>query len=642
MPDQTTDASQINITLGTAGHVDHGKTALIKLLTGCETDRLRQEKERGMSIELGFAPCRLGDMEVGIVDVPGHENFVKTMVAGATGIDGVIFVVAADDSIMPQTREHLDILTLLGVRHGMVALTKVDLVSEERVESVIGELQTFLQGTFLQAAPICPMSSITGQGFDGFYTAMKKMTQDIQPRSTEGIFRMPVERMFSVKGFGTVVSGIPTSGSAKTGDELTLLPSGDKSRIKAIQVYGQDAEAVKSGQCAALNLPQVDYKSVHRGNVLTETGYFEPAMWFACTLQLLELEDQVLKNGSKVKFHTGTSEVTGTVYLLESESVMSGQETLIQVRSERPIVAGPNDPYILRGLSPSRTLGGGSIIQPMERKIKRSHLDSVKDVQTLASAVGEPMSLVEYCIRNAVGYAIKLSDVSLRTKLHPKQVARLIQNLIEQDRVLVLTGNVYMHSKSLARIADMLTQWTKQFHQQKPDSPGIEKEQLLSQSELDKKVFDVVINLLLEREELILRKDRLALPSHKEQFDPAVQKLLHSVESMFSENLFNPPKIDEISSELRQDVQVVNKAIGLLIEQQIIIRVEQNLYFHTDAVEEAKRRTIEYIQTEGKGQLESVQFKYLLDTTRKYAIPLLDYMDKIGVTCRVGNTRYLK
>ena len=642
MPDQTTDASQINITLGTAGHVDHGKTALIKLLTGCETDRLRQEKERGMSIELGFAPCRLGDMEVGIVDVPGHENFVKTMVAGATGIDGVIFVVAADDSIMPQTREHLDILTLLGVRHGMVALTKVDLVSEERVESVIGELQTFLQGTFLQAAPICPMSSITGQGFDGFYIAMKKMTQDIQPRSTEGIFRMPVERIFSVKGFGTVVSGIPTSGSAKTGDELTLLPSGDKSRIKAIQVYGQDAEVVKSGQCAALNLPQVDYKSVHRGNVLTETGYFEPAMWFACTLQLLELEDQVLKNGSKVKFHTGTSEVTGTVYLLESESVTSGQETLIQVRSERPIVAGPNDPYILRGLSPSRTLGGGSIIQPMERKIKRSHLDSVKDVQTLASAVGEPMSLVEYCIRNAVGYAIKLSDVSLRTKLHPKQVARLIQNLIEQDRVLVLTGNVYMHSKSLARIADMLTQWTKQFHQQKPDSPGIEKEQLLSQSELDKKVFDVVINLLLEREELILRKDRLALPSHKEQFDPAVQKLLHSIESMFAENLFNPPKIDEISSELCQDVQVVNKAIGLLIEQQIIIRVEQNLYFHTDAVEEAKRRTIEYIQTEGKGQLESVQFKYLLDTTRKFAIPLLDYMDKIGVTRRVGNTRYLK
>ncbi|MHC4291985.1 MAG: selenocysteine-specific translation elongation factor, partial [Planctomycetota bacterium] len=473
-------ACPINITLGTAGHIDHGKTALIKLLTGCETDRLKQEKERGMSIELGFAPCRLGDLEVGIVDVPGHENFIKTMVAGATGIDGVIFVVAADDGIMPQTREHLDILTLLGVQHGMVALTKIDLVSEERVESVIGELQTFLQGTFLQAAPICPMSAITGDGFDGFYSSLKGMISGISPRSIEGIFRMPVERMFSVKGFGTVVSGIPSNGSAKTGDELILLPSGNKSRIKAIQVYGQDAEIVKSGQCAALNLPQVNYKNVQRGHVLTQGDYFKPAMWFACTLGLLELEGRTLKNGSKVKFHTGTSEVTGTTYLLESDTVTPGQETVIQIRTEQSIVAGPNDPYILRSLSPARTLGGGRVIEPMQRKIKRSHSGEVEDVQTLASAVGDPLSFIEYCIRHAVGCAAKLSDVSLRTKLHPDKVSVLVLGLIELNRVLTLMGDVYIHCESVTYITDILTQEIETFHKEKPDSPGIEKDQLLA------------------------------------------------------------------------------------------------------------------------------------------------------------------
>lgn len=637
-----TQASQINITLGTAGHIDHGKTALIKLLTGCETDRLRQEKERGMSIELGFAPCRLGNLEVGIVDVPGHENFIKTMVAGATGIDGVIFVVAADDGIMPQTREHLDILTLLGVQHGMVAMTKTDIVSAEQVETVKAQLKQFLCGTFLENTPICPMSAITGAGFDGFYTALKEMIASISPRNTEGVFRMPVERMFSVKGFGTVVSGIPAGGSAKTGDEVILLPAGNKSRIKAIQVYGQDANLVKSGQCAALNLPQANYKSVHRGDVLTEDGYFKPAMWFACKLRMLALKGQGLKNGSKVKFHTGTSEVSGTVYSLETESVTAGQEALIQVRTERAIVAGPNDPYILRAVSPSRTLGGGRVIEPMERKIKRSHLEAVEAVKELASSVAEPAAFVEYCIRHAVGYAAKCSGVSVRTKLPPGQVAEVIETLVKQGSVLPLTGDVYMHRESLEQVTQTLKRQVEQFHQQKPDSPGIDKEQLFAQSELDKKVFDAVAALLLERKELTVRKDRFALSSHNEQFDPAVQKQLDSAEALFAQKLFRPPKIEEIASVLHQDAQAVNKTIELLLEQQLIVQVERGLYFHADAIKEAKRRATEYIQADGQGRLESVQFKYLLDTTRKFAIPLLDYLDKIGVTRRVGNTRYLK
>jgi selenocysteine-specific elongation factor len=635
-------ASKINITLGTAGHIDHGKTALIKLLTGCETDRLKQEKERGMSIELGFAPFRMGDLEVGIVDVPGHENFVKTMVAGATGIDGVIFVVAADDGIMPQTREHLDILTLLGVQHGMVSLTKIDIVAPERVETVKTELEQYLRGTFLENVPVCPMSAITGAGFDGFYTALKDMIKGISPRSTEGIFRMPVERMFSVKGFGTVVSGIPASGLAKTGDELILLPSGNKSRIKAIQVYGHDAEVVKSGQCAALNLPQVDYKSVQRGQVLTQGDYFKPAVWFACTLRLLELEKQKLKNGSKVKFHTGTSEVTGRIYLMESNVVAARQEALMQIRTEHPIVAGPGDRYILRSLSPVQTVGGGRIIEPIAHRLKQSKKGVLVDIQARAEAVLQPDLFVEYCIQNAPNVAAKINDIALRVKLEKDKVGAIISQLIDQGKVQRLTSDLSIHTRTLEDAIKGLRQHVDQFHKEKSDSPGIEKERLQELCGFERKIFDGLLARLLEQKKIVLRKDRIALPSHTEQFDPRQQQLLNAIESQYANRLFSPPKIEDITVELRKSTQEVVQTIHLLLEQQVLVRVEQDLYFHTDAIKEAKRRTIEYIQTEGKGQLESVQFKYLLDTTRKYAIPLLDYMDKIGVTCRVGNTRYLK
>ena len=297
-----------NITLGTAGHIDHGKTALIRLLTGCETDRLREEKERGMSIELGFAPCVISGMEIGVVDVPGHENFVKTMVAGATGIDGAILVIAADDGVMPQTREHLDILTLLGIEHGIVALTKVDCVRAERVQAATQEITAFLVGTFLEGAPVLPVSSVTGEGFGDFYDALKALVETIEPKRTDGIFRVPLERAFSAKGYGTVAAGIPASGSVKVGDELVLLPQNKKGRLRAVQVYGHDSDSAMVGQCAALNVPQWDPKDIKRGNVVTIADYFAPESWYLCELTLLMQEKSSLKNGAQVKFHTGTSE----------------------------------------------------------------------------------------------------------------------------------------------------------------------------------------------------------------------------------------------------------------------------------------------------------------------------------------------
>ncbi|MCK4999894.1 MAG: selenocysteine-specific translation elongation factor, partial [Anaerohalosphaera sp.] len=569
-------------------------------------------------------------------------HFVKTMVAGATGIDGVIFVVAADDSIMPQTREHLDILTLLGVRHGLVALTKIDLVSSELVDSVKDELQDYLRGTFLEDAPICPISSITGEGFDYFYTSLKETIGQIEPKSTEGIFRLPVERCFSAKGFGTVVSGIPASGSAKVGDELVLLPAGIKSRIKAIQVYGHDSKVVKSGQCAALNLPQIDYKNVQRGNVLTQNKYFEPGRWFLCTLKLLDIEAALVKNGTKLKFHTGTSEVTCTVYLMESNVVCAGQNTIIQLRTEFPIVAGVGDQYILRSLSPVQTIGGGKIIEPVAHRVKRSKEGVIEDIRTRAEAILHPNLFVEYCIQNAPGLAAKINEIALRVKLEPDKVEAIISHLEDQGKVKRLSGDLTIHSKTLESSAKQLQQHIEYFHKNKPESPGVQKERLKELCGFEKKIFDALLDRLLEQKKLILRKDRIALPTHTEQFDPQQQKLLSTIESQFADRLFDPPKIDDISAKLRISPNDVERTVRILIEQQLLVRVEQNLYFHSDAIEEAKRRTVRYIQTEGNGRLESVEFKYLLDTTRKYAIPLLDYMDKINLTRRAGNTRFLK
>lgn len=289
--------TQINITLGTAGHIDHGKTALVKCLTGCDTDRLKEEKERGMSIELGYAPCTIADLEVGIVDVPGHERFVKTMVAGASGIDAVMLVVAADDGIMPQTREHMEILTLLGIEHGLVALTKIDRVDADHLELVRSDLKHFLRGTFLEDAPILPVSNVTGQGYDALIETLAAMVAKIRPKRLDGVFRLPLERAFSVKGHGTVVAGIPISGSARIGDEVVLLPQGEAGRVRRIEVYGRTSEAVKAGQCAAINVGHWEHTTIGRGDTVTLPGYFTPAEWYVCQLRLLPREKLLLKNG---------------------------------------------------------------------------------------------------------------------------------------------------------------------------------------------------------------------------------------------------------------------------------------------------------------------------------------------------------
>lgn len=633
------EAQQRNITLGTAGHIDHGKTALIKLLTGCETDRLKAEKERGMSIELGFAPCVLADIEVGIVDVPGHENFIKTMVAGASGMDAGLLVVAADDGVMPQTREHLDILTLLGVERGMVALTKVDCVPPERVQAATQEVENFLIGTFLEAAPILPVSSVTGEGFEGFYEALKDLVASVEPKGAEGVFRVPIERAFSAKGYGTIVAGIPMCGSVEIGDDVVLLPQGTKGRLRAIQVYGRQSSRALAGQCAALNVPQWDPKAIARGNVVTIADYFSPASWYLCELKLLDQERAGLKNAQQVKFHTGTSETTAAVYLFQETNLKPGGRCLVQVRLNAPLVAGPRDHFIVRTLSPARTIGGGIVIEAIPKRLKRSHPEVIEAVRARASSVATPKEFVEYCVKSAHSFAADEKTLCLRSKTPPKELAELLTQLVADGRVLQLGGRLYMHIDTAERLRQRLLTIVADFHQRRPESPGIVGEQLQIDADVRKDVFDHVLGLLLSGGRLVERKGRLALPQHREQFKDAEQELLGCLEELFKKRPFDPPGMQEIVDATRKTQPEVERAVRLLVEQQRLVRVDRKLYFHAEAVATARERLVAHIRE--NGGLESVKFKYLLDTTRKYAIPLLDYFDKIEVTRRVGYTRHL-
>jgi selenocysteine-specific elongation factor len=631
---------QVNITLGTAGHIDHGKTALVKCLTGCETDRLKEEKERGMSIELGFAPCKIADMQVGIVDVPGHENFIKTMVAGASGMDGVILVVAADDGIMPQTREHLEILTLLGIRQGIVALTKIDRIAPADREGVAAEVAAFLQGTFLEGAPVLPLSNVTGEGFDRFLESLWALVQAIRPKRIDGLFRLPLDRAFSVQGYGTVVAGIPMSGSARVGDEVVLLPQNLSGRIRRIEVYGQSSDTVQAGQCAALNVGHWDHGVIRRGDTLTVPGYFAPHEWYLGTLRLLRRDKLLLKSGAEVRFHTGTSDVAAMFYPLKGSHMEGGTSGLIQLRAKTPVIAGPGDHFILRTPSPVRTIGGGLIIEAATRRIKGNRPEVYEEIQERAEAVLDDRRFAEYCVRRAESLAVAEPAISIRSKVPRVRLREILADLARQQTIVPLAAGLYLHRDTAMEAAGRILTLVRDFHRGSPESPGLPLEQLRQQVTMEKAVLDHLIARLKGEGRLAERNGRLALPEHRSTFRDEDAKLLAAVEALFREQVFHPPSPEEVARHTGAAVDKVEKVLKILREHGQLIQVEKGLAFHREAVDRAREILVE--QFRQKGRLESVDFKYVLDTTRKFALPLLDYLDRLGLTRRVGNTRYPK
>jgi selenocysteine-specific elongation factor len=593
-----------------------------------------------MSIELGFAPCLVGGLEVGIVDVPGHEHFIKTMVAGATGMDGVLLVVAADDGLMPQTREHLDILTLLGIRHGLVALTKIDRVGPDRTAEVERDIRGLVRGTFLQDAPIQPVSSVTGEGFDPFIKALQALVKSIPPRPAGGVFRLPVERAFSAKGFGTVITGIPVAGRVSTGDEVVLLPEGLTGRVSGLQVYGRDGTTALAGQCAAINVRHWEAAAVERGSVLTLPGYFAPEMWVACRVRLLGHGPCVLKNAAKVKFHVGTSEIPGTVYLMESDLARPGWEGLVQVRLDRPAIVGPCDRFILRSQSPPMTIGGGAIIEATPGRLKRTHPDVLAELQERAAAAPAEDTFVEYCLKAAVGLAATEAELGRRAKVMPGRVHEIVTALVAAGRAIALPGVGFMHRQRVEEAEGQVLAALADYHQRSPESPGMMLEEILTATGLAKPIGEGLVARLKAAGQAAERTGRLALASHRPAVADEDQRAIEKVERLFLDQAFSPPSPDEVAAAAGLPASRAAKAVRLLTEERKLVAVAPGLLFHAEAIARARQILTDFIHKEG--QMESVKFKYLLGTSRKFAIPLLDHFDRIGVTRASGHTRFLR
>jgi selenocysteine-specific elongation factor len=631
----------------TAGHVDHGKTALVRLLTGCNTDRLKIEQERGLTIELGFAPCYLGNnLCVGIVDVPGHERFIKNMVAGVSGIEMAILVIAADDGIMPQTVEHLQIMELLGVRRGMVALTKIDLVSREQVERRMQEIGEFLVDTFLEGANICPVSSETLEGYDHFYHTLVDSIKKITVARRRGVFRMPVERTFSRAGFGLVVSGLPVDGAIQVGDEVEAVPAHVRGRVRGIQCFLRDATEGGYGQCLALNIPDFNRKPPERGDILCQPGYLRAATIFHLRITPVPGLKKPLRNSEEVKFHTGTIEQSGKLYLLGEEKFSQRGELLGTVVMNEAIAAAPGDRFIIRRPTPAATVAGGEIAAVSEGAARPRKAELLVSLQSRFAFFegcppeGEEMleRQVEYFLITEKKTGASLRETSIGLLLPEDVIRELLPRLIEKNRIIPLSPDFFIHVDSYRScINDFATRIRRAVDEQGALS--------LTDAELRQGFpWNDALWTRIEEEpsikDLIHRRgSRFILSAPSAQLQNSEQETLERILRIYEETGFESPRPDELQQKLNLPSDKTEKLMEFLCNAGRLLRLERRVILSYSCFKRAEEEVVMLILE--KGSLNSGDFKYILGSSRKYALAILDYLDSIGVTIRIGNDRKL-
>lgn len=632
-----------NVVVGTAGHIDHGKTSLVRALTGLDADRLKEEKERGLTIDLGFAPLILPEgTKVGIIDVPGHERFIKNMVAGATGIDIVVLVVAADDGIMPQTREHLDIMTLLGLKKGLVALTKIDVVEEDLVEITREEIVELSEGTFLENPAIFPLSSITGEGVEPLKQALFDLIRSCPSRKTEGVFRMPIQRVFAAKGHGTIVTGVPMSGQVALGEKLEILPQGFVGRVRKIQAYKEEIDLARAGHSTAINISDTDYKEVTRGNVVGAPGFFQPSKQIEATLQYLGHLKRPLKNYSEVKLHVGTAEIMGKVIILDKKKISPGEEGYIQILLEEPVVIGYGDPYILRLPSPALTLGGGKLLGNSKKRWKSGRAEvvelMVQKERLIFSTEGRILSLF---VEDGP-FLIRREELQQRSQLSSEEFERAMTLLLEKGDLLNLSrAHLFLSKKELEKVQVGILSAVETFHKESPLSLGISPSELEKKlSPISSEVVEEALRVLHEKGKIKIQSGGLiSLPSFGIDLNPTQEKIFQKMEKIFGEQPFSPPKREELAGMIKENSKEVEELFSLLVQQKVLVKI-QSLFFHRDSLEKAKGLIRDHLEKEGK--LQTSQAREILGTSRKFSIPLLEYLDEVGLTRREGDYRVLK
>ena len=631
------------IILGTAGHIDHGKTALIKALTGINTDRLKEEKRRGITIELGFAFLDLpGGQRLGIVDVPGHEKFVKNMVAGATGIDIVAMVIAADEGVMPQTREHMEICTLLNVRHGLVVLTKTDLVDEEWLELVIEDIRDFVDGTFLEEAPIVPVSSVTGAGISEFIKTLDELSGQLPGRPPSSLFRLPVDRVFTMKGFGTVITGTLISGQVQVGDTVMLYPSGISSKVRGLQVHNQSVVKAEAGMRTAINFQGLEKAAVNRGDVLSNPGALKPSYMIDVSMNYLGSNKKPLKNRTQVRFHTGTSEVLGIVVLIDKEELPPGETALAQMRLDSPVTVIKDDHFVIRSYSPVRTIGGGNVLNPIPQKHKRFRSDVIDGLTGLMTHDSE--EIISYHVEESGYQGIAYADLKIMTSLHEKQLQQILQNLLSK-RLIILAdreNQTYIHQTSFETFKAETNKYLSGFHKANPLKPGMSKEELKSKfpSVLNSRLFNLMLNQMIKDKAIVSEDNSVRLASHKVSLALDQADIRDKVLKAYQETGLTPPYFKELKQTFKIEESLSKDVIALLMDQGLIVKAKEDLYFYADAVKALQEKLVEFLKTHG--EMSTPQFKEMTGVTRKYLIPLIEYFDAQNVTIRIGDVRKLR
>ena len=631
-----------HIIVGTAGHIDHGKTALVKALTGIDADRLKEEKQRGITIDIGFAFLPLSDeIELGIIDVPGHEKFVKNMLAGVGGIDFAILVIAADEGIMPQTEEHLAICDLLQIQHGLVALTKIDLVDEEWLEMVQEDVREGLAGSFLAQAPIIPVSSKTGDGLDALRQELGRLAAQVQERSSEGLLRLPIDRVFTIKGFGTVATGTLISGSVSPEDMLELLPSQTTLRVRNVQVHDQPVERAYAGQRTALNLHGADTSSIQRGDVLCEAGRLSPSYMIDAYLSLTPKAPRSLKYRARVRFHHGTHEIMARVILFDREELLPGESAYVQLRLDTPLVAMAKDRYIIRSYSPIVTIGGGEILDVHPPKHKHS-ANVIPRLETLKG--GSLQEIISLYVKDASYHPTNASQLAGLLAVPENDIRKELERLLDQGELLNIApqGLGVIHQTQYKVLTELFLRELEQFHTQYPLKLGMSKEELRKKlpTDLSPQLFQYILEQQVQAVTIVLQGNLARKHDHQLQLNARQTQMYQQLEALYQNTRFQPPNRKDALEQLDSPEKEGLEIFSLLIDRGILIRIEGELYFHHAVLSEITQLVVDYLRQHQEISIGDI--KNLLQSSRKYTVPIMTYLDAKNVTMRQGNVRILR
>jgi selenocysteine-specific elongation factor len=627
-----------SIIVGTAGHIDHGKTALVKALTGIDADRLEEEKRRGITIDLGFANMDLcaenGEMlRLGFVDVPGHERFVRNMLAGVGGIDLVLLAIAADESIKPQTREHLDILQLLGVQRGITVLTKSDTVDAETLEVVRLEVEDFLRGTFLEPSqsPIVAVSALTGVGLDDLKRAIISAAVEVRQRDSLALARLPIDRVFTMKGFGTVVTGTLIAGTILREQELEVFPTGQRVRVRGVQIHGSAADSALAGQRTALNLAGVSTEDLARGMTLVPPATFKATRRADAQLRLLDSAPRPIKNGAQVHFHANTMETVVDVILLGDKRLAPGSGGFARMKLPEPALLLPGDRFIIRQLSPVVTVGGGIVLDPAPLKRNTASLDFL----TLASSA-EAASVVEMRIARRDTAGISLATLIAETGLARDALEKILAESLRQKKV-IRVGEIVIQQAPFETLGQRLLAALEDFHNSNPLLAGMGRELLREQASASGEIFGAVTADLVRTKRLEITGDLVRIPGRGVSMKDEEAEAKSSIEAAFVTAGLKVPALYEVLAGLKLDKVRAQKIVTLLLRDKVLIKVSDELVFHRSALEAL--RQLVAAQKAISRKMDVAKFKELTGVSRKYAIPLLEYLDRERVTRRVADAR---